>query len=959
MNTSEHLLSLLSKCDNLVTFKQLHAQIFKKGFETDTFILGKLILHCSLSIIEGLDYAQRLVFDSKTTDTFMYNTLIRGFSESENPNLSIDIFRKVLRSSAHFLDSFTFSFTLKGVANTRCLNVGKQIHGKAIGCGLDGHIFVGTTLVSMYAECGCLQYARRVFDEIFEPNIVAWNAMLTGYFRCGEFEGAEKVFALMPFRNLTSSNLMLAGYSKAGEMELAKKLFWGMESKNDVSWSTTIVGFAHNGCFDEAFCLFRELLRAGLRPTEVSFTGVLSACAQAGALEFGKILHGCVEKLGWNHVDSVNNAIVDTYSKCGDINMARLFFNRIPGKKDVVSWTSIIAGMAMQGYGEEAIDLFNRMQDDGVTPDAITFISVLYACSHAGLTEAGSRVFHQMTEIYGIQPQIEHYGCMVDLYGRAGQLWKAYDFVVQMPVPPNDVVWRTLLGACSFHGNIEMAQKVKARLSELDPRNSGDHVLLSNVYAASGKWKDVISVRKSLTEKKLEKNPGWSMIEVDKVMYSFTAGAKQTVIDKEANTKLKEIMSKLMIEEGYVPEVGNALHDVEDEEKEDSMTGHSEKRAVAFAIARLANKRPIRVIKNLRMCKDCHMFMKLISKVYKQELLVRDRSRFHNFKNGSCSCGDYCLECIEVEAALLALIEVYELDTSVLFPQNKGILIKYMKARVYQERVSKYQTMIHFNIIIIVLINSLLLSAPPPSAAAGDPIPAPTPWPLQFHSILFVNYSGALSLIDLWYDWPNGRNFNIIQDQLGKLLYDLEWTNGTSFFYKLDSSRECQSAEVGVGILRPNWLEGGNYLGQEYVDGFLCNVWEKAEFLWYYEDVVTKRPVHWTFYTGRSIHVMTFEVGAVLEDAKWQAPEYCFGDETLKKTTAHELHKTDNIGLIDELVEQRRLDGLLGGLSMVSGLYSSMDIAGTRFPVRHKKLSVDIQGNKTDIIICLAKIVSW
>ncbi|GAA0158376.1 hypothetical protein LIER_15422 [Lithospermum erythrorhizon] len=477
MNTSEHLLSLLSKCNNLVTFKQLHAQIFKKGFETDTFILGKLILHCSLSIIEGPDYAQCLVFDSKTTDTFMYNTLIRGFSESENPNLSIDIFRKVLRSSAHFLDSFTFSFTLKGVANTRCLNVGKQIHGKAIGCGLDGHIFVGTTLISMYAECGCLQYARRVFDEIFEPNIVAWNAMLTG--------------------------------------------------------------------------------------------------------------------------------------------------------------------MAMQGYGEEAIDLFNRMQDDGVTPDAITFISVLYACSHAGLTEAGSRVFHQMTEIYGIQPQIEHYGCMVDLYGRAGQLWKAYDFVVQMPVRPNDVVWRTLLGACSFHGNIEMAQKVKARLSELDPRNSGDHVLLSNVYAASGKWKDVISVRKSLTEKKLKKNPGWSMIEVDKVMYSFTAGAKQTVIDKEANTKLKEIMSKLMIEEGYVPEVGNALHDVEDEEKEDSMTGHSEKRAVAFAIARLANKRPIRVIKNLRMCKDCHMFMKLISKVYKQELLVRDRSRFHNFKNGSCSCGDY------------------------------------------------------------------------------------------------------------------------------------------------------------------------------------------------------------------------------------------------------------------------------------------------------------------------------
>lgn len=213
------------------------------------------------------------------------------------------------------------------------------------------------------------------------------------------------------------------------------------------------------------------------------------------------------------------------------------------------------------------------------------------------------------------------------------------------------------------------------------------------------------------------------------------------------------------------------------------------------------------------------------------------------------------------------------------------------------------------NIISLVLINLLLLLARAPSSA--NAVPTPTPWPLQFHSILFVNYSGALSLIDLWYDWPNGRNFNIIQDQLGKLLYDLEWTNGTSFFYTLDSTKECRSADIGVGILRPNWLDGANYLGQEYVDGFQCNVWEKAEFIWYYEDVITHRPVHWTFYTGRSIHVMTFEVGAVLEDAKWQTPEYCFGTEALKMPTIHQFPKADNIGFIDG-----RLDGRLGDRSM-------------------------------------------
>ncbi|KAF5746365.1 hypothetical protein HS088_TW06G00536 [Tripterygium wilfordii] len=178
--------------------------------------------------------------------------------------------------------------------------------------------------------------------------------------------------------------------------------------------------------------------------------------------------------------------------------------------------------------------------------------------------------------------------------------------------------------------------------------------------------------------------------------------------------------------------------------------------------------------------------------------------------------------------------------------------------------------------VLVIFLGFIFFSSPSIEASTD---PTPTPWPLQFHSILFMNYSGSLSLIDLWYDWPKGRNFNIIQDQLGKLLYDLEWNNGTSFLYTLDSNKECRSAQLEVGILRPNWLDGATYLGQRHVDGFLCNVWEKVDFIWYYEDVVTKRPVHWVFYTGREAHVMTFEVGATLVDAKWQAPVYCFGHQ--------------------------------------------------------------------------------
>ncbi|XP_055819173.1 uncharacterized protein At4g14100-like [Solanum dulcamara] len=194
------------------------------------------------------------------------------------------------------------------------------------------------------------------------------------------------------------------------------------------------------------------------------------------------------------------------------------------------------------------------------------------------------------------------------------------------------------------------------------------------------------------------------------------------------------------------------------------------------------------------------------------------------------------------------------------------------------------------------------------SSAKLDSEPKPSPWPHQFHSILFVNYSGSLSLIDLWYDWTNGRNFNIIQDQLGKLLYDLEWNNGTVFRYTLDDNKkECSSALIDVGILRPNWLDGATYLGQQLIDGFQCNVWQKVDFIWYYEDVVTKRPVHWVFYTGRSLHVMTFEVGAVLEDAKWQAPVYCFEKKQVKDHAASDNNILENgwNGILREFIQPR------------------------------------------------------
>ncbi|XP_031256596.1 pentatricopeptide repeat-containing protein At1g74630 [Pistacia vera] len=640
-NTYHQCLSLLNQCKTLKAVKQIHASLLKTAPGLDAFSAGKLLLHCAVTISDSLDYACRFFLHFPNPDVFMYNTLVRGFSESDKPQNSITTFIEMRRKCLDPPDSFSFAFVLKAAANLRSLKSGIQLHCQALVHGLDGHLFVGTTLISMYGECERSDLSMKVFDEMSDPNVIVRNAVVTACFRSGDVKNAERVFNTMPFWNLTTWNVMLAGYMKAGELELARKVFMAMEMKDDVSWSTMIVGFAQNGCFHEAFGFFRELLRVGTRPNEVSLTGVLSACAQAGAFEFGRILHGFVEKFGFDWIVSVNNALIDTYSKCGNVGMARLVLERMPENKSIVSWTSMIAGLAMHGHGEEAIQLFHEMEESGLRPDGITFISILYACSHAGLIEQGSRYFSMMKDVYNLEPTIEHYGCMVDLYGRAGKLQKAYEFVCQMPISPNTIIWRTLLGACSIHGNVELAEQVKERLYELDPNNSGDHVLLSNIYAVAGKWKDVVSVRRRMTDQRLKKTPGWSMIEVEKIMYSFVAGEKPNKTAEEAYEKLREIMHRLRVEEGYVPEVGSVLHDIEEEEKEDSVSKHSEKLALAFGIARMCKGKAIRIVKNLRICRDCHTVMKLISKVYGLEIVVRDRSRFHSFMDGSCSCRDY------------------------------------------------------------------------------------------------------------------------------------------------------------------------------------------------------------------------------------------------------------------------------------------------------------------------------
>nr|ADE77588.1 unknown [Picea sitchensis] len=308
--------------------------------------------------------------------------------------------------------------------------------------------------------------------------------------------------------------------------------------------------------------------------------------------------------------------------------------------KNVVSWNAMIVGYGMHGHGEDALVLFTQMQQRGVKPNEITFISVLSACSHAGLVDEGWKCYNCMTLDYAITPTVEHYACMVDLLGRAGHLNEAWDFIEKMPIEPGASVWGAFLGSCRIHCNIELGERVAELLLNLDPDNAGYYVLLSNIYAAAGRWDDVAKVRKMMKEKDVKKSPGCSLIEVNNKLHSFVVGDishPQT----EAIYAMLETLARQMEAVGYVPCTDFVLHDVEEEIKENMLFAHSEKLAIAFGLISTRSGTSIRITKNLRVCGDCHSATKFISKIVKREIIMRDLNRFHHFKDGLCSCGDY------------------------------------------------------------------------------------------------------------------------------------------------------------------------------------------------------------------------------------------------------------------------------------------------------------------------------
>ncbi|XP_019076721.1 pentatricopeptide repeat-containing protein ELI1, chloroplastic [Vitis vinifera] len=573
-STTHHFIStnrlavLIDKSKTISHLLQIHAVLFRHGLDHHPILNFKL--QRSYASLGRLDYSVALFGRTQNPSVFFWTAIIHGHALRGLHEQALNFYAQMLTQGVE-PNAFTFSSILKLCP----IEPGKALHSQAVKLGFDSDLYVRTGLLDVYARGGDVVSAQQLFDTMPEKSLVSLTAMLT----C---------------------------YAKHGELDAARVLFDGMEERDGVCWNVMIDGYTQNGMPNEALVLFRRMLKAKAKPNEVTVLSVLSACGQLGALESGRWVHSYIENNGIQFNVHVGTALVDMYSKCGSLEDARLVFDKIDDK-DVVAWNSMIVGYAMHGFSQEALQLFKSMCRMGLHPTNITFIGILSACGHSGWVTEGWDIFNKMKDEYGIEPKIEHYGCMVNLLGRAGHVEQAYELVKNMNIEPDPVLWGTLLGACRLH---------------------------------VGNWDGVARLRTMMKDSGVKKEPGCSSIEVNNKVHEFLAGGLNHPKRKEIYMMLEEINGWLK-SHGYTPQTDIVLHDIGETEKERSLEVHSEKLAIAFGLINTQPGTTIKIVKNLRVCADCHEVTKLISKITGRKIVVRDRNRFHHFVNGSCSCGDY------------------------------------------------------------------------------------------------------------------------------------------------------------------------------------------------------------------------------------------------------------------------------------------------------------------------------
>ncbi|EPS66947.1 hypothetical protein M569_07825, partial [Genlisea aurea] len=618
------LVNILPACASLRSKrsgKEIHGFAMRRGLVEDMFV-GNAIVDM-YSKCGFLNEAQHVFDRMEVKDVVSWNALVTGYAQF-----------------GRFDDALGFFRSMK--ENNIALNV-----------------VTWSAVISSYAQRGLGNEALDVFRDMIasgsRPNSVTLISVLSGCAAVGALAQGKETHccAFKQFLNLIGNdpgdemmviNGLIDMYAKCKNFRVARAVFDSIQTKHRsvVTWTVMIGGYAQHGDSSDALMLLSEMVsdKRRLMPNGFTISCALVACARLGALRLGKEIHGYALRRRYGEaMQFISNCLIDMYTKSGDVDGARAVFDGMK-PKNVVSWTSMMTGYGLHGRADEVLQLFNLMTAAGLPVDGVTFVVVLYACSHSGMVDRGLDYFNNMEKDFGVVPEVEHYACMADLLGRAGRLDDAVDLIRDMPMEPNAVVWVALLSGCRLHGNVELAEHAARKLLELNFENDGLYTLLSNIYARARRWKDVARIRASMKHSGIRKRPGCSWVQGKKGTAAFYAGDRSHPMSKQIYDRLEELMRDIRIM-GYVPETEFALHDVDEEEKGDLLAEHSEKLALAYGILTTAQGVPIRITKNLRVCGDCHTAMGYISRIVEHQVIVRDASRFHHFKDGECSCKGY------------------------------------------------------------------------------------------------------------------------------------------------------------------------------------------------------------------------------------------------------------------------------------------------------------------------------
>ncbi|GMP48570.1 hypothetical protein CsSME_00015877 [Camellia sinensis var. sinensis] len=631
------LKSLLLASKHRDSIVKIHALMVVSGIFSIGTSNGQLL--ASYDRIGELELARKLFDKLPHRRVDVWNAMIIAYSRKNFPVEVVNLYRKMNLEGVR-PDSSTFTLALKACTSLLDLEMGGEIRCRAVECGYEYDIFVGSSLLNLYAKCGKMEEAMGVFDKMPRRDLVSWTTMITGFAQIGHASEAINVYRLMQREGMEGDWVVMLGlvqacanlgdskmglsvhgymirrdlpmdvvfqtslvdmYAKIGRLDLASRVFEKIRYKNVIPWSALISGYAQNGFAGNALELFIEMQSFGFKPDLVSLVSALLACSQVGFLKLGRSIHGyIVRKLDFNKVSGT--AVIDMYSKCGSLSCARVLFDQI-STRDSISWNAMIASYGIHGHGKEALSLFLQMTKTNLKPDHATFASLLSALSHSGLVEEGRYWFDLMVNDFKIQPSEKHYACMVDLLARAGLVEEAHDLIGSMTNEPGIAIWVALLAGCQIHRKLLIGKMAAKKVLELNPDDPGIYALVSNFFATTRSWEEVAGVRKVMKETGIKKVPGYSVVEVSGELHAFVMEDKSHP-QYEQIVKILEKLEQYMRDMGYDPILtlspGTSLVIMKD-------------------------------LKSLWWC--CHEATKFTSKIYLKQ--------FHHFKDGVCSSGDY------------------------------------------------------------------------------------------------------------------------------------------------------------------------------------------------------------------------------------------------------------------------------------------------------------------------------